>query len=109
MADNFYPLTLYRDGDAFAWDGRGTDRLVVADKGEHDDALDAGWLEAADYLGSVKVEATLLDGNAKEIAAALPGLSLEELEKLKAEETAGKTRKGVISLIETAIDEKLKD
>lgn len=109
MTDNFYPLALYRDGSEFDWDGRQTDRLTVADKDAHSQAIADGWAEAGDYLASSKSEKSLLDSNAKEIAEALPALSLEELEKLKAEETAGKTRKGVLSLIETAIDEKLKD
>jgi hypothetical protein len=108
MTDSIYPLVLYRDGDEFEWDGRGTDRTVVEDKDAHDAALTEGWAQAADYLASVPHEESLLDGSAKDIAAALPDLSLEELEKLKADEQAGKTRKGVLSLIDTAIDEKLK-
>lgn len=106
---DIYPLALYRDGSEFVWDGRDTDRLVVDGKSAHEAALADGWAEAADFLVSTPSAKSILDGNAKEIAEALPDLSLEDLEKLKADETAGKTRKGVLSLIETAIDEKLKD
>lgn len=47
----------------------------------------------------------LLDGNAKEIAAALAGLSLDQLAELEAAEEAGKTRKGVMASI---ADERLR-
>lgn len=107
--DNFYPLTLYRDGSEIVWDGRGTDLLTVADKDEHDAALAEGWAEAADYLASDEPgEPSLLDGSAKDIKDALPDLSLEDLEALKAAETEGKTRSTVLAAIDAAIDAKLK-
>lgn len=105
-----YPLALYREGDgrdAFKWDGRMTEMLTVADSEEHEAALADGWSESADYLANGAL--SLLDQNAKEIAGVLPELTLEELEALKADELAGKTRKGVLASIDEAIDAKLKD
>lgn len=105
-----YPLALYREGegrDAFKWDGRMTEMLSVADSEEHESALADGWGDGADYLGGASL--SLLDHTAKDIAAVLPELTLEELEALKADETAGKARKGVLADIDEAIDAKLKD
>lgn len=48
MSDSPYPLTLYRSGTSFEWDGRQTDSLIVNDEDEHLQA--DGWQEAADYL-----------------------------------------------------------
>lgn len=101
----FYPLCLYKDGSQFEWDGRATDTLTVDDSEAHDAALAKGWLEAADYG---KSEPSSADRNAADIIASLPELALEALEKLKADETAGKARKGVLTAIDAAIDEKLK-
>lgn len=106
-----YPIALYREGDgraAFKWDGRMTEMLTVADSDEHEAALADGWREPADYLGAEQ-PLSLLDQNAKEIADVLPELTLDELEALKADELAGKTRKGVLASIDEAIDKKLKD
>jgi len=44
-------------------------------------------------------EPTLLDGTVAEIAAALPGLSNEELAQLEEDEESGNTRKGVMKVI----------
>lgn len=103
-----FPKMLYRDGTEFEWDGRPTDTLVVTDNAEFEAAIDDGWLIPRDYLGSTKAEVSLLDKTAKDIEAELPNLDLDALEKLKADETDGKTRKGVLAAIEAAIDAKLK-
>ena len=47
----------------------------------------------------------ILDGSAKEIAAAIEGMTDEELKDLLARENAGKTRKSVVKLLEEAIGE----
>lgn len=47
----------------------------------------------------------VLDGTAKEIAAAIEGLSKAELQDLLAREQGGKTRKSVVKLLEEAIGE----
>lgn len=107
-----YPLALYREGDsrnAFKWDGRMTEMVAVDSAEEHEIALSDGWAEADAYLAGGDAPLSLLDATAKEIAAVLPELSLEELEALKADETAGKARKGVLADIDEAIDAKLKD
>lgn len=107
-----YPLALYREGegrDAFKWDGRMTEMLTVADSEEHEAALADGWSESADYLATEQQSLSLLDQNAAAIIQVLPELTLEELEALKADETAGKTRKGVLASIDEAIDAKLRD
>lgn len=100
MDDNFYPLSLYKAGSEFVWDGVGTDRLEVNDADEHAEAVKAGWAEAADYCIG---EADLLDGNASEIEQALPGLSDDELMAAFDGEKAGKARKGVLAAIESEI------
>jgi hypothetical protein len=108
--DNVYPMMLYRKGDAFKWDGRGTDSLVVADSKEHATATAMGWLEGPAYGTSAdeeETEKTLLDKTAKEIEGGLAEMSLEDLEALKADETAGKSRKGVLAMIDAALEEKL--
>lgn len=43
---------------------------------------------------------SLLDGNVQEVAAALAALSDDDLAQIEAAETAGKTRKGVLTAIE---------
>lgn len=101
-----YPLMLYRAGDQFQWDGKATDSLIVDDGEAHDAALADGWKAAADYLVD-EPSGSLLDGTAKDIEAILPTLDIEALEALKADETAGKTRKGVMAAIDAAIDAKL--
>lgn len=102
-----FPKTLYRDGGEFVWDGRPTDRLVVASAEEQTRAVAEGWREAAEYLQATPGRTDLLDGNAKVIEAALPDMDLDALETLKAAELAGKTRKGVLSMIEAEIDKRL--
>lgn len=104
--DGEFPKSLYRSGREFVWDGRGTDTLTVADSAEQEQAEADGWAEAADYLASTG-ESTLLDNPAKDIEPALAELSLEALEGLKADETAGKSRKGVLAMIDAAIEAKL--
>lgn len=48
-------------------------------------------------------EPDVLDGTTKEIAAAIEGMEVEELVELMEREKAGKTRKGVVKLLEDAI------
>lgn len=107
-----YPLALYREGDsraAFKWDGRMTEMVAVDSAEEHELALSEGWADAETYLAATNAPLSLLDSTAKEIAEVLPELTLDELEALKADEIAGKTRKGVLASIDEAIDKKLKD
>jgi hypothetical protein len=107
-ADNVYPMMLYRAGDAFEWDGRKTDSLVVADSKEHATALATGWVEGADYAkAKPDDEKSLLEKTAKDIEAGLGDMTLEDLETLKAQETEGKARKGVLAMIDAALEEKL--
>lgn len=106
--ENEFPLNLYKDGSGFDWDGRPTDSLIVADAEEHAAATEGGWLLADDYLASSPSEKTGLDRNAADIIDELPGMALADLEQLKADETAGKTRKGLLAAIDAVIDEKLK-
>ncbi len=103
-----YPQHLYRDGDEFDWDGRGTDTIIVRDAAEHERKAAEGWLIAADYLASDKA-GSLLDQPARIIKDELPKLDLAALETLKADELAGKTRSSVMALIEAAIDAKLEN
>lgn len=105
---SIYPLALYRDGSDIEWDRRRVGFRIVTDADDHETALSEGWREADAYLSGA-ASLTLLDATAKEIAAVLPELTLDELEALKAAETAGKTRKGVLADIDAAIDAKLKD
>jgi len=102
-----YPLMLYREGDDHEWDGRKVGILIVNDADEHEAARADGWAEAAEFLNAEANDRSLLDCTAKEIETALPALTLEELETLKAAEEAGKTRKGVLASINAAIDAKL--
>lgn len=50
MGAEDYPLTLYREGGQFIWDGRPTDARTVNDEDEHLAAIDEGWRETAAYL-----------------------------------------------------------
>lgn len=54
MSEGAYPLTLYRSGATFEWDGRSTDSRTVIDEDEHLQAADEGWQEAADYVAPPK-------------------------------------------------------
>jgi len=58
---------------------------------------------------TAQVDSDILDGSAKEIAAALeelrPSIGIEFLKDLLAREQAGKTRKSVVKLLEEAIGE----
>lgn len=104
--DNEFPKSLYRDGGEFEWDGRPTDRLIVNSNAEQESAEGDGWQEARAYLYGER-KRDILDGTAKEIEAALPSLDLEALEAIKVAEQGGKTRKGVLSMIEAEIDKRL--
>jgi hypothetical protein len=108
-ADNVFPMMLYRAGTETVWDGRDTDIKVVSDSKEHATAIASGWYEGVDYaaLDDVVEEKDVLDRTAKEIEAGLADMSLEELAVLKTQETNGKARKGVLAMIEAALDEKL--
>ncbi len=103
-----FPKTLYRDGSEFVWDGRPTDTFTVESAEEQEIAEGEGWQEAADYAATgTPAEPTLLDKSAKDIEPELAALSIAELEKLKDDETAGKSRRGVLALIEAALEAKL--
>lgn len=104
----FYPLVLYRDGSQFVWDGRATDSMTVGNADEHEEARSAGWVEGADYPNAGKAQPNLLDLSAGKIADLLPTFNLEQLEAYREDEIAGKSRKGVLALLDIAIDEKLK-
>lgn len=54
MPDGAYPLSLYRSGSSFEWDGRMTDSCVVGDEDEHLQAAEDGWQEASDYFAAPK-------------------------------------------------------
>lgn len=104
-----YPLALYRAGTgraSFKWDGVQTEMLAVGDADAHEEASGEGWLDAEAYLAAPVPP--LIYRTAKEIAAALPELTLGELDQLKCEEMEGKARKGVLADIDEAIDAKLK-
>lgn len=107
MDSNLFPLMLYRVGSDFIWEGRSASSRIVANEGERKAAMADGWREAADFLAGPAAHKTLLDENAKTIEARLPDLDLAALEKLLADEKAGKTRKGVLAMIEAAIDARL--
>ncbi len=106
-----YPKAIYRPGDEGEWDGVMMDFGTVSGPDEEEKALSKGWyLHPSDFPKAparASAEPTLLDKTAREIEVELPGLSLSELEDLLKAETAGKSRKGVISDIEGAINEKL--
>lgn len=103
-----FPKAVYRAGKDIVQDGVSLDYDTVANADEQAEALASGW-----YLHPSEVpeksEKTLLDKSAKDIKSALPDLSLADLEALKADETAGKSRSGVLADIDAAIDAKLKD
>jgi len=106
-----YPKHLFKHPGPY---GRGARTYAVAgadSEVEETRLLGEGWsLTKEDGFGEKSADApepSILDGNAKDIEAALPDLPLEELEILKAAETAGKTRKGVLAAIDAAIDAKL--
>lgn len=107
-----YPRAIYRPGDEGEWDGVKMDFGTVVDADDEEAALSKGWyLHPSDFPGAGSGEAsggpTLLDKNAREIEVELPNLTLDELEALKAAETSGKTRKGVLADIDAAINAKL--
>lgn len=111
--DNEYPKAIYRPGDEGEWDGVQMDFGTVVDEADEEDALADGWyLHPKDFPQAEKEleppKGGLLDQNARDIEKALPSLSIEELEQLKVDETAGKSRSGVLRDIEKAIDAKLK-
>lgn len=107
MSDpNEYPRVLYRPGSQEEAHGVSVDLLNVGSDEERDAALADGWsLTPTDAAGEPAAPAplTLLDSPVKDIAAVLPSLTGEELEALRADETAGKTRKGVLAAIDAAI------
>jgi len=108
-----YPKAIYRPGDEGVWDGVAMDFGTVADEADEEAALADGWyLHPKDFPaaenGGDAPKGGILDHNARDIEKALPSLSIEELEQLKSDETAGKSRSGVLRDIEKAIDAKLK-
>jgi len=111
---NEYPKAIYRPGDEGEWDGVKMDFGTVTDPADEEDALSSGWyLHPTDFPDAEQSKDAprggFLDQNAREIEKALPDLSLEELEQLKVDETAGKSRIGVLASIDAALDAKLKD
>lgn len=105
-----YPKLLYRLGTEEEVWGVPVDTLRVADEVAEASAHEEGWSaveELFDEDGKLReVEAaalSLLDGKVADIVAVLPQLTAEELEALKADELAGKTRKGVLEGIEAAL------
>lgn len=85
--DGFYNGGRVRKGDTF-----------VAPKAEK-----ARWFrsaDAADVTDDLGSTASILDGDAKSIVAALSGQTDEELSALISAEQAGKMRKGVLAAIE---------
>lgn len=111
MSEGEYPKAIFRPGDEGVWDGVSMDFGTVTDADDEAAALDKGWyLSPADFPAAeagAMAEPTLLDKNAREIETALPALSIDELEALKAAETAGKSRKGVMADIDAALEAKL--
>lgn len=86
-------------------------RATAADAVE--EALAAGWSTSPDEAefgeAAPVAEASLLDGSIEEIKSALPALTDEDLLATLDAETAGKTRKGVISAIEAEVAHRQKD
>jgi len=110
---NEYPKAIYRPGDEGVWDGVKMDFGTVTGADDEEAALADGWyLHPKDFPavenGGDVPKGGILDQNARDIEKALPSLSIEELEQLKSDETAGKSRSGVLRDIEKAIDAKLK-
>lgn len=108
-----YPKAIYRPGDEGEWDGVKMDFGTVVDAADEEDALADGWfLHPKDFPEAAKAQEApkggLLDQNARDIEKALPAMTIDELEQIKADETAGKSRSGVLRDIEKAIDAKLK-
>ncbi len=48
--DNLYPLSLYRRGSSFVWEGHSLDMLTVSNDDDHGRALSQGWVEISDIL-----------------------------------------------------------
>jgi hypothetical protein len=103
-----YPRLLYRKGSEEEVQGRKCD-LLRAESAEHEaEALEDGWETAETFLAQPEPEPveqplTILDSPVKDIIAALPQLTRDELEALLADETAGKTRKTLVAALEQAI------
>lgn len=102
---------LYRPGLApnpEAWN-QPVDTTIVADE-DVDDALAEGWFRhPSDFPVEGKEPGpydSLLDAPVKDIVPLLGELSVEELAGLKAAETAGKKRSGLIGDIDKAIEAK---
>lgn len=107
-----YPKSIYRPGDEGEWDGVKMDFGTVDSPEDEAGALAAGWfLHPSDFPDAERAadapRGGLLDKNARDIQNVLPSLSIEDLEKLKADETAGKNRTGVLRDIDAAINAKL--
>lgn len=107
-----HPKMLYRPHESgpvhHVW-GNKCNLLVVEDATAEAAALADGWNVSPPPEGEAWPEApdpsefSLLDQSALKIADALPALSPEELTTLLDAERAGKTRKGVVTLLEDAI------
>lgn len=89
------------------WDKYDIDFLTVP-KGEVETYLADGWFLRADeaYGAAGASEPDLLDNPASVIIPQLEGLSLDALQALVRAETGGKTRKGVLSALNAAVEVK---
>jgi len=87
------------------------DTIIVADS-EIDDAMAEGWLHAAEAVASLDGPgpfASILDGSVAEIVTLFDQMTADELSQMRAAETNGKTRAGLITAIDKAIAAKTKD
>lgn len=75
----------------------------IVDEGEVEDALANGWFRHPNDIEMEREAPGILDHAAKNIPALIVGLSEAELTALLEAEQAGKTRKGVITLLEEAL------
>lgn len=108
---------LYRPGletNPEAWN-LAVDTLTVDDE-DIPAAKAEGWMVAADFHESLKAPApkvrepgpydSILDASVKDIVPLLAAMSLAELREMRASEEGGKTRAGLLSDIDKAIEAK---
>lgn len=108
---------LYRPGSQVnpeAWNLE-ADTLIVDDE-DIEAAKAEGWMVAADFHESLKTPAptkrepgpydSILDASVKDITPLLIDMSLDELREMRAAEEGGKTRAGLLSEIDKAIEAK---
>jgi hypothetical protein len=96
--DDWFFKALVQDGDAVVLRAENAPAPAVAPVAEAD------WSSMDEVMDSASEDyCAILDGSTKEISAAIAGASLDKLQALLAAETAGKTRKSVVKLLEEAI------